>query len=178
MPLYYGTQNDILALEESKEEDLKSINFGLAMHYMLEMLAEFSLNAISNAKDMMINKFGYSLEASEILDIEKRVTLLVGHKEFISLVDGECYKEKAIRYKNNLRYIDLLVKSEDTQKDVQSLFSSDIWNVIDYKSSMSYSSHHLKQVRFYINAIKEITGEEVNGYICYLLENEIKIVRV
>lgn len=178
MPLYYGTQSDILALEESKEEDLKSINFGLAMHYMLEMLAEFSFNAILNAKDMMINKFGYSLEASEILDIEKRVTLLVKHKEFLSLVDGECYREKAIRYKNNLRYIDLLVKSEDTQKDVQSLFSSDVWNVIDYKSSISYSSHHLKQVRFYINAIREITGEEVNGYICYLLENEIKIVRV
>ena len=175
---YYGTQNDILALEESKEEDLKSINFGLAMHYMLEMLSEFSLNAIENAKDMMINKFGYSLEENEMKDIENRVTLLVENSEFKTLVDGECYREKAIRYKKNLRYIDLLVKSEDSQTDMQSLFSSNIWNVIDYKSSFNYSSHHLKQVRYYINAIKEITGDEVKGYICYLLENEIKIVRV
>jgi len=176
--LYYGTQSDILALEESKEEDLKSINFGLAMHYMLEMLADFSTNSILNAKNMMINKFGYSLEESEILDIENRVSLLIKDSKFQTLVDGECYKEKALRYKNNLRYIDLLVKSENTQKDMQSLFSSNVWNVVDYKSSMAYSSHHHKQVSFYINAIREITGDEVNGYICYLLENEIKIVQI
>ncbi|MCD6173412.1 MAG: RecB-like helicase, partial [Sulfurimonas sp.] len=47
--LYYGTQSDILKLEDDKQEDLKSINFGLAMHYMLEMLGEFTLEAIPHA---------------------------------------------------------------------------------------------------------------------------------
>jgi exodeoxyribonuclease V beta subunit len=167
MPLYYGTQSDILALEESKEEDLKAINFGLAMHYMLEMLANFTPNAIQNAKDMMINKYGYFLDSREVADILNRVTLLLNNSEFLKLSAGESYKEKAIRYKNNLRYIDLLVKNDESS-----------WSVIDYKSSMAYSSHHHKQVRFYINAIKEITGERVDGYICYLLENEIKIVKI
>lgn len=165
--LYYGTQSDILALEEDKEEDLKSINFGLSMHYMLEMLGEFEVANIHNAKNMMLNKYGYILEDSEIIDIENRVHKLLQNSEFKDLISGECYREKAIRYKDNLRYIDLLVKHE-----------SGCWNVIDYKSSMAYSEHHIKQVNYYIKAIREITGDEVEGYICYLLEDEVKLVKV
>lgn len=169
--LYYGTQSDILALEKEQQEDLKSINFGIAMHYMLEMLGELKIENIIPAKDMMINKYGHTLEASEIEDIQSRVQLLLNNQEFKNLSSGECYREKAIRYKNNLRYIDLLVKS-----DSATLFNS--WNIIDYKSATSYSEHHLKQVRYYEKAIKEITGDEVHGHICYLLKDEIKIVKV
>jgi exodeoxyribonuclease V beta subunit len=93
---------------------------------------------------------------------------LVNSQEFQSLLYGEVYKEKAIRYKDNLRYIDLLVKS-----DVDAL-----WNVIDYKSSMSFSEHHLKQVRYYNKAVNAITGEKVTGYLCYLLADEVKLVEV
>lgn len=165
--LYYGTQSDILALEEDKEEDLKSINFGLSMHYMLEMLGEFKIDNINNAKNMMINKYGFRLDEKEIVDIENRVSKLIDNDEFKNLTSGECYREKALRYKDNLRYIDLLVNSD-----------SGCWNVIDYKSSLSHSDHHIKQVNYYVKAIKEITGEEVNGYICYLLKDEVKLVKV
>lgn len=163
---YYGTQSDILQLEEILEEDLKAINFGLAMHYMLEMLGEFTIQNIAHAKEMMVNKYGYILENFEIEDIVKRVSNLLSSKEFLSLIDGECYREKAIRYNNNLRYIDLLVQKEES------------WNIIDYKSSLAYSSHHHKQINYYIKAIKEITENSVNGYICYLLEDEVRIVKV
>ncbi len=165
--LYYGTQSDILKLEDSSDEDLKSINFGLALHYMLEMLGKFDIKSISNASDMMINRYGYSLDVDEIQDLQNRVSLLLQNQEFSTLTSGECYKEKAIRYKNNLRYIDLLVRSE-----------TGIWNVIDYKSSMNYQEHHIKQVNYYVKAIKEITGDEVKGYICYILKDEVKIVEI
>ncbi len=164
--LYYGTQSDILALEESVEENLKSINFGLAMHYMLEMMDNFSIKNIANASSMMINKYGYILDDKEIADIQNRVTMLIESQEFISLLGGNIYKEKAIRYNNNLRYIDLLIEKKD------------IWNIIDYKSSLSCATHHHKQVRYYQKAVKEITGDEVDGYICYLLEDEIKLVKI
>jgi len=167
-PLYYGTQSEILKLEEQNEEDLKSINFGLALHYMLEMLGNFELESIHHAKDMMINRYGYILEEDEIEDIYTRVEMLIKNKEFIKLVDGECYKEKALRYKNNLRYIDLLVKNS----------ANSSWNIIDYKSSSAYSQHHIKQVRYYVKAVKEITGDDVDGYICYLLNDEIKLVEI
>ena len=163
---YYGTQSDILKLEENSKEDLKSINFGLAMHYMLEMLGEFHQDSILNAKNMMINRYGYTLELSEIQDIESRIKMLLEISEFSKLVNGEYYKEKAIRYKKNLRYIDLLTKVDGK------------WNVIDYKSSLAYKEHHVKQVNYYIRAVEEITGEEVDGYICYLLESKIKIVKI
>jgi len=164
--LYYGTQSDILEVEKIQDEDLKSINFGLAMHYMLEMLGQFEEKNISYAKDMMINKYGSILEDEEIEDIENRIRLLLKNEEFISLISGDLYREKAIRYKNNLRYIDLLVKN------------SSGWSVVDYKSSASYFEHHIRQIDYYVKAIKEITGEKVEGYICYILENNIKIVRI
>jgi exodeoxyribonuclease V beta subunit len=171
--LYYGTQSDILAVEKEKEEDIKSINFGIAMHYMLEMLGEFTSvlpdakeQHIRSAKDMMINKYGHALEEVEIEDIENRVKLLLQNGEFISLVSGECYREKALRYKKNLKYIDLLVKGENA------------WRVIDYKSALSHSAEHLAQVGFYVNAIREITGDEVSGYVCYLLSDGVKIVHI
>ena len=167
MELYYGTQSDILKLEDNSDEDLKAINFGLALHYMLEMLGSFNIQSIVNAKDMMINRYGYSLENSEILDIEQRVLRLLQNEEFISLASGECYKEKALRYKDNLRYIDLLVKHKNGS-----------WVVIDYKSSMSHQDKHLSQVSFYISAIKEITKQSVKGYIIYLLEEDCRIVEV
>jgi len=165
--LYYGTQSDILKLEDDNEEDLKAINFGLALHYMLEMLGSFTLEAVGNAKDMMINKYGYSLENSEIEDIERRVVKLLENSEFISLASGKCYKEKALRYKDNLRYIDLLVKQDDGS-----------WIVIDYKSSMSYSDKHVQQVNYYEKAIRKITGDEVKSYIVYLLEDSSKVTKV
>jgi exodeoxyribonuclease V beta subunit len=164
--LYYGTQNDILKLEENQEEDLKSINFGLAMHYMLEMLGSFNKESVNAAKNMMINKYGHLLEFSEIQDIVSRVNMVLESSYFIALVDGECYKEKVIRYKKNLRYIDLLTRVNGR------------WNVIDYKSSLNYSQHHVKQVKYYVKAIQEITGENVDGYICYLLQDSVKIIKL
>jgi exodeoxyribonuclease V beta subunit len=166
-PFYYGTQKEILALEKEKNEDLNAINFGLAMHYMLEMIAAFDEDKLNTAKDMMINKYGYSLEDEAIDDIANRINKLITNKEFISLSEGICYKEKALRYKNNLRYLDLLVKRNDGS-----------WSILDYKSSFAYSEEHLKQVSYYVHAVKEITGDRVDGYLCYLLKNEVKIVRV
>ncbi len=163
----YGTQSEILDVESESEEDLKSQNFGLAVHYMLEMIGSFEVEKIEDAKDMMLNKYGYILQDDEIEDIKSRVTMLIADAEFQKLINGECYKEKALRYKNDLRYIDLLVKKSDGS-----------YNIIDYKSSLAYSEHHLKQVHYYVNAIKEITQQDVNGYICYLLSSGIKVVKV
>ena len=165
--LYYGTQSDILALEKRGDDDLGAINFGLATHYALETLGDFDLDSLPNATDMTLNKFGHSLQDRELQEIRNRVKSLLLDETFAKLAKGERYKEKALRYKNNLRYLDLLVKREDGG-----------WNVLDYKTSLSYSDEHAKQVRYYVNAVKEITGDEVDGYLCYLLEGKTKIVKV
>jgi exodeoxyribonuclease V beta subunit len=165
--MFYGTQSDILALEVEKSESYDAINFGLAMHYMLEMLGEFEVSHVESAYNMMLNKYGYSLSKEAVEDIRHRVELLLRDGSFRGIVDGECYQEQALRFKKNLRYIDLLVKHDDGR-----------WSIIDYKSSQKHSDEHLKQVRYYIKALKEITGDEVDGYLCYLLSDEIKLKRV
>ncbi|QSZ43119.1 RecB-like helicase [Sulfurimonas aquatica] len=165
--LYYGTQSDILALESEQAENINAINFGLALHYMLEMMSSFNKESIPNAKDMMINKFGFELQVDEIEDIVRRVEMFVENEEVLKLIDGDCYREKALRYKNNLRYVDLLVKHKEGS-----------WNILDYKSSLSFSEHHVKQVRYYKRAIEDITAELVNGYICYILADSVKLVKI
>ena len=163
----YGSQNDVLRVEDEDEHDIKAQNFGLALHYMLEMLGAFSLESIDDAKDMMLNKYGDILDDTEVQDIQTRVKNLLVSNEFKAIIQGEVYKEQAIKYKNNLRYIDLLIKSDDAK-----------YKVLDYKSSTAYSEHHHKQVHNYVKAIEEITSAEVEGYICYILAQEIKIIKI
>lgn len=174
--LYYGTQSEILAYEEEEEEDLEAIHFGSALHYTLEMLPSFEADGLVHAKEMLRNKFGSLLREEEMEDICRRVAMLLGDERFLELAKGEIFKEKAIKHKNNLRYIDLLVKQEIN--DPRSLFGEISWNVIDYKSSLNFAKHHKTQVAYYKNAVHAITGERVEGYICYLLQEGIKIVKV
>jgi len=77
------------------------------------------------------------------------------------------YKEKALRYKKSLRYIDLLVEREDGD-----------FIIIDYKSSAAFSEHHVTQVRNYVKAIEEISNKRAQGFLCYLLSDEIRLVEV
>jgi exodeoxyribonuclease V beta subunit len=91
--LYYGMQSDLLELQKEKEEDLQAINFGLGLHYMLEMLAAFEPQNIEDAKNALINKYGYILEESEIEDIIQRVSRLLEETAFRELIQGECYRE-------------------------------------------------------------------------------------
>ncbi len=93
--------------------------------------------------------------------------MFVDSVEIQKLTDGVCYREKALRYKNNLRYVDLLTENEDGS-----------FHVIDYKSSLAFSDYHVKQVRYYVKAIQEITQKEVRGFISYLLADEVKVVAV
>ena len=126
-----------------------------------------NVESIESAKSMLLNKFGFTLEEQEIADICNRVKMFVESAEVTKLTNGVCHREKALRYKNNLRYVDLLVENEDGS-----------FHVIDYKSSLAFSEYHLKQVRYYVKAIREITQQEVKGFICYLLTDEVKVVAV
>ena len=165
--LYYGTQSNILEAESSKEEDLHAIEFGIALHYMLEMMESFSLESIPKAKNMMLNRFGFGLSQEDIADIEHRVELFVTSSEVQGLLSLKYYKEKALRYNNNLRYVDLLIEKEDGS-----------YVVIDYKSAKNFTDEYVKQVRYYVRAIEAITKKPVEGYLCYLLAERVELFRV
>jgi exodeoxyribonuclease V beta subunit len=163
----YGVQSDIVAFESKSQEELEAINFGLAMHYMLEMMGSFSNESIEDAKSMMLNKYGLSLDDRILEDIVQRVQRVINDKQFLELTDGKHYKEKALNYKKELRYIDLLIECDDGS-----------WKIIDYKSSKNNIEEHFKQVQTYIDAVRLITQNRVDGYLCYILADSVKIVKV
>jgi len=140
----------------------------LALHYTLEMLWEFTPEALVSATEMLRNRYGFILSEDEIRDICVRIERLLENETFLFLLQNATYKkEKALRYKKSLRYIDLLIKKEDGN-----------YIVVDYKSAMNFTDKHLTQIRSYVQAVKQITGATVEGYLCYLLGNSIKFVKV
>ena len=163
---YYGTQADLLSHAKEDEQDHKAIEFGLCLHYTLEMMADFRSESLTQALVVSKNKFGAVLSEEEFLSIGKRVLNLTNNEAFLELSAGKVYKEKAISYNEELRYIDLLIEKEDE------------WIVIDYKSNISFTQSHLKQVNFYKKAISDITSSPVRGFIAYALEDSLKLVEV
>jgi len=164
---YYGSQSDLLEkVQEMSDEDIHSQNFGTAMHYMLEMLGEFNQESIDNAYMAMLNRFGAVLEPLELQQIRDRVSRLLEDKQFQLLVIGECYKEKALKYRNKVYYIDLLIEKKEK------------FIIIDYKSSKSYQDEHVKQVQNYKKAVYHITKKQAQGYLCYILPDTIEIIKV
>jgi len=163
---YYGTQADLLSQAKSEAEDHKAIEFGLALHYTLEMMSSFSFSSIDEAVGIAKNRYGAVLSEAEFISIEKRINNFIQSTQVAELIEGKIHKEQPISYNKELRYIDLLIEKEEE------------WVVIDYKSAISYTQSHLKQVNFYKKAVREITGKKVSGYIAYLLEDEVKLVEV
>lgn len=164
-PLHYGTQTAVLRQEtDDREQDLQAIEFGTAMHYVLEMMHSFTEASLDAALDAAYNRYGSRLGEKDFRQIRQRIVRLLEDEKFAMLSRGELYSERPISYKGELRYIDLLVRKDDG------------WVVIDYKSSESYGASHQQQVGFYVEAVAAITGEDVKGYVCYLLEDGVKIV--
>jgi len=165
---YYGSQSDLLGgFREDTKEELDSIHFGLGLHYMLEMLEDFDTANIPQAFEALRNRYGMLLEEHELKKIVHRVENLVQNRAFIELINGAIYtKEQPLKYKKNLYYIDLLIKNEDG------------YIIVDYKSSKKFHSEHKKQIQTYKRAIDAITKKRSKGYLCYLLEDGIEIVKI
>ena len=166
--LYYGSQSDLLgSTKESKEEELASIHFGLGLHYMLEMMEDFTQESIPQAYHTLRNRYGMLLETDELEEIARRVEMLVCHDDFQKLLQNAAYsKEQPLKYKKNLYYIDLLIQNEEG------------YVVVDYKSGKNFHDEHIKQVQGYKRAVGSITKERVEGYLCYILEDSIELVKV
>ena len=163
---HYGQQN-IKKEKDSNDDskDYKAITFGLAMHYTLEMMGNFTKESISKAIESSKNHYGLVLEDDLWEDIEARINRLVENEEFKSIIkDAKFYKEKSMSFNGELKQIDLLLEYENS------------YLVIDYKSSHKFGSKHQKQVSYYVDAIKNITNKDTKGAILYLLKDNIEIM--
>ncbi len=162
-----GLQNEKSnAKTDSKIDNIQAVNFGIAMHYMLELMKDFNKSSIDSAYWGMKNRYEFVLEEGMCEEIRDRVEMLIKNVEFLELTDGKKRKEQPISYNGELKQIDLIVEKED--KVI----------VIDYKSSQEMRSEHLKQVQHYKKAIQKIYLQEVEAYLCYIRKEEIVLTQI
>ncbi len=161
-----GLQEEKLKVEKSEKQDFEAMHFGLALHYMLEIIESFEHEHIENAYWAMKNRYEIFLEPHRCEEIKQRVEKLLTHKPFLKLVNGKVFKEQPISFKGELKQLDLLIEHKDK------------WIVIDYKSSQSRKSEHVAQVVHYKNAITKIVDKEVHAYLCYVRDEEIELVLI
>jgi exodeoxyribonuclease V beta subunit len=164
--LRVGPQKESKTKVKEQKDDIKAINFGLALHYMLEVLDAFDKSSLEQAYWAMKNRYEFLLLDGECERIKKRVERLLGHKEFLELVDGNISKEQPVSYGGELKQLDLLVEKDDKLI------------IIDYKSSNSMQNAHIKQVAYYKEAIESISSKDTKGYLCYVREDSVEIVKV
>lgn len=163
--LVFGTQEATLRAHKEATHDYAAVQFGLALHYTLEMMGDFTSASLTIALESTRNRYGAVLAPGAMEEIEKRVGFLIGDETFHRLIEGNVCKEQMIHHKGNLGVIDLLVEGENG------------WVIIDYKSGREEEQKHREQVNRYCEAIRLSTGDETEGYLCYLLEDRCEWIK-
>ncbi|MFX4240819.1 RecB-like helicase [Aliarcobacter butzleri] len=159
-PLNLGTQEKQITKEkELKENHLHSRYFGLATHYCLEMLNNFSFNDLKYTLNLAKTRFSNYLSDKDFIDIENRLSHLINNDFFKFLVTNSVLtSEQSLIYKEELKIIDLLIYKDDT------------YYILDYKTTKEeLDEEHKNQVLYYKEAIKEIfKTSNVKSYLVYL----------
>ena len=165
-PKKFGTQEiEKTELEKKSRDDFRYRDFGLGLHYMLEMMGGFDECCVQTAYESLKNRYKMILDESDLEDIKKRVLRLLRDDKFREIIkDAKPIKEQPIYYKGERKQLDLLLEFEDRVV------------VIDYKSSEFLQSSHVKQVSLYKNALQEIYNKDCDAYICYLKKDKNEII--
>ncbi|MEM5570428.1 RecB-like helicase [Aliarcobacter butzleri] len=159
-PLNLGTQEkQIVKEKELKENHLHSRYFGLATHYCLEMLNNFSFNDLKYTLNLARTRFSNYLSDKDFTDIENRLAHLINNDFFKFLITNSVLtSEQSLIYKEELKIIDLLIYKDNT------------YYILDYKTTKEeLDEDHKNQVLYYKEAIKEIfKTSNVKSYLVYL----------
>jgi len=168
IPQKYGTQEvETTKINKSEANDYRSQDFGLALHFMLEIMGDFEERYIQNAFESLKNRYQMILDDSDLEDIKKRVLRLLDDKEFKSLIkDAILYKEQPIYHDGQRKQLDLLAEFEDRVV------------VIDYKSSQTKQASHVNQILAYKKALEDIYDKKCEAYLCYLKKEKNEIIKV
>ena len=163
---HYGVQ-EVVKVDEEDEKDYEALLFGSALHYVLEMIRDFSIMGLAEAINATKNRYGLELNEKRFLDIKNRVLELITNERFKKLLQGATITtEQSLAFNDELKQIDLLLTYEKHCM------------VIEYKSSKKYHLKHVSQVRYYKKAIENILQKQTRGMIVYLLESGVEFFEV
>lgn len=158
---------DIKSEKTNPEFNPKATYFGTALHYLLEMSANFSYECLERAMQATKNAYGNILNQNDFLSIKERA------KHFIDAFNENfshykiCLKEQALSFEGEILRVDLMLLDEKNAI------------IIDYKSSIANLEKNKEQVNKYIRAIKQIYGKEcTQGIIAVLGEKKCELINV
>lgn len=166
-PLNLGIQ-DIANNEVNSKSSIKAKYFGIATHYTLEMMKIFDISSLKHSIILCKNRYNNYLNNKDFDDIYNRILTLIDNKKFKEFIDNNLYtKEQPLIFNDEVKIIDLLIQTKNS------------YIIIDYKTTINKDNKHTKQVQNYIDAIKDISlNKDVVGYIVYLKQDDIDIVKV
>jgi len=166
MPTRYGMQEVASVEEEESSHDIAAISFGIALHYLLEMMEAFDEAALKRAFIALQNRYAPLLEEATLHAIYERAEKLITCKAFLTLIDGAIiFKEQPLMYQKERKQIDLLLEFDTKMV------------IIDYKSSQKNALKHHAQVKQYHEALTQMYTLPIEAYICYLLPQGIELVK-
>ena len=158
---------DIKSEPKANNIDPKTAYFGMALHYLLEMSADFSYECLERAMQALINVYGYNLTKHDLANIKQRA------KHFIDAFNENfkhykiCLKEQTLSFEGEILRLDLLLLDEQSAV------------VIDYKSSLANLEKNKEQVNKYMRAIKHIYAKQsTKGLIAVLGEQKCELINV
>ncbi len=164
--LFLGKQE--LNIKKEREilnnDVLKAKYFGLATHYVLEMMSEFTKNSLAYALNLSKTKYFNYLDEFDFNKIEKIVNNLIENQKFKALIkNSKIVSEQALIYNEEIKILDLL------------LYKDDRFIIVDYKTTTEILASHKVQVSYYKKAICDIFNtKNVDTYLIYLNEEGIE----
>ena len=167
--LFLGKQEQKIKVDLNLgDEYLKAKYLGLATHYTLEMMNDFTKDDLTYSLQLSKSRYLSYLSIEDFKIIEKRVELLIQNSQFLNLINNSLkVHEQSLMYKNELKIVDLL------------LYKDGFYTIIDYKTTSDILSSHKLQVNYYKKAISDIfKTENVKAYLVYLKESGIDLLEV
>ncbi len=162
----YGAQDVTHVEMDEPSHEIAAISFGIALHYLLEMMESFDQEALQRAFVALQNRYAPILDEATLHALYQRGEHLIADTAFMALVDGaRVHKEQPLMYQKERKQIDLLLEFEDKMV------------IVDYKSSQKDASKHHAQVKLYQEALTQMYAIPIEAYICYLLPNGVELVK-
>ncbi len=145
---------------------MELINFGLATHYCLEMMSCFDTYSLQTAMKLVRANYSHTIDEQALENIYKICHNLISHKPFIDKIKGyKLSKEQVIAYDQEIKVIDLVATSDD---DIV---------IFDYKTG-NQNPKDSSQVSNYKQAMTDITGKTVSGFLLYLSIDGVDMIEV
>jgi len=158
--LFTGESANHLVTDNQIEEQttfhdgLSPSELGTVVHKVLEKLN--SIDDWASVKKSLST--GVAIGNSDRLIIENRV------EDILNLDRAKVFFTPGLHVESECDFVDI---DGGVSRPDRIVRIDGVWHIIDYKSTEASKKKHIKQVEGYVSTLKEIEGDNVNGWLLY-----------